>query len=420
MRVEPLRPEICRQLRRRAIFECCKWDPQVEDVDTLAPFAVVLKRSAWEFLAKSAEALASETIKLEQALAGRPDLFRRLAIPRQIRKVLNRMPRTPRHCRDVRVMRFDFHPTEQGWKVSEANSDVPGGYNEASGWTDVVSEHVPSGMPTGDPVKAWVAAVSEKVPEGGVIALVHATAYTDDRQVMAYLARRLRQGGLRPVLLAPDHLRWRAGEARIETSWFSGRADFVFRFFPAEWLPNLGCATAWPSFFGDTATPLCNPATALLTQSKRWPLVSEELGLELRAWRELLPETRDPREVRGQPSEWVFKPALGRVGDLVGIAGVTEPREWKKIRRGVRWWPGHWVAQRRFSPLSVVSDGQPWHVCFGVFTVNARAVGIYGRAAPQPLINHLARELAVLVEATPSAEDARIPPQVSYEPLGTF
>ena len=28
----------------------------------------------------------------------------------------------------ARVVRFDFHPTSEGWKISEANADVPGGY----------------------------------------------------------------------------------------------------------------------------------------------------------------------------------------------------------------------------------------------------------------------------------------------------
>lgn len=26
-----------------------------------------------------------------------------------------------------RFLRFDFHPTEEGWRLSEANTDVPGG-----------------------------------------------------------------------------------------------------------------------------------------------------------------------------------------------------------------------------------------------------------------------------------------------------
>ena len=57
--VQPIAPESSAALRRRAIFECCKWDPQVEDVETLAPMAVVLRRSAWEDLKSAAEALSA-------------------------------------------------------------------------------------------------------------------------------------------------------------------------------------------------------------------------------------------------------------------------------------------------------------------------------------------------------------------------
>ena len=31
-------------------------------------------------------------------------------------------------------MRFDFHFTRDGWRISEVNSDVPGGLNESSGF----------------------------------------------------------------------------------------------------------------------------------------------------------------------------------------------------------------------------------------------------------------------------------------------
>ncbi len=402
--VEPLSPECRTELRRRAIFECCKWDPQVEDVDTLAPMAVVLKRTAWQELAAGAEALASETLDLERALAHRPDLHRSLAIPRPIRNVLSSQAEAADAIgtQHPRVMRFDFHPTEEGWRVSEANTDVPGGYNEAAGWTTLVAEHVPHGRPAGDPASSLVHAIAARVPRGGTVALVHATAYTDDRQVMTFLGRRLQQGGYHPVLVAPDHVHWRDGEAEIRTDWFAGKADLVFRFFPAEWLPNLGRGVAWPSFFGRTRTPLCNPATALLTQSKRWPLVVDDLGLELPAWKRFLPETRDPRQVDWRhDAQWVLKPALGRVGELVGLRGVTDPREWKVIRQSLRWGARHWVAQRRFTPMPFQSGGQASHICFGVYTVDGRAAGIYGRVAAQPLINHLARDVAVLVEHEP-------------------
>jgi glutathionylspermidine synthase len=360
--------------------------------------AVVLRRPALEFLSSAAEALAAETLSLEQLLGDHPELHQNLALPRPIRKVLARS-RTEHACRSVRVMRFDFHPTFEGWRVSEVNSDVPGGYNEASGWTPMVSEFVSEGVPAADPAKQLVEAIAEQIPQGGTVALVHATAYTDDRQVMTFLARRLQQRGFRPLLVAPDHIEWFDGRATIKTDWFVGPADFVFRFFPAEWLPNLERGVKWQKFFVGAATPLCNPATALLSQSKRWPLVAEQLGIELPFWNTLLPETRDPREVNWkQDPDWVLKPALGRVGEAIGLDGITSEGEWKMIRRAVRWGANHWVAQRRFSPMPFVSDGQSWHICFGVYTVNGRAAGIYGRVAAQALINHLARDIAVLVE----------------------
>jgi len=398
-KVETLSAGNCRELRRRAVFECCKWDPQVEDVDTLAPFAIVLKRTAWEDLRRMAELLTAETLALEKALADRPELHRTLGIPRSICAVLARRCSNDQGDRHLRVMRFDFHPTADGWRVTEVNSDVPGGYNEASGLASLVAEHVRSGVPCGDPAAMIAEAVSRRVLPGAAVALVHATAYTDDRQVMIFLGRKLEEHGLHPVLLAPDHIRWRNGGAVIETAWFRGPAGLVFRFFPAEWLPNLGRQAGWQSYFGGQQTPVCNPGTALLSQSKRWPLACEKIGLHLPRWRELTPQTAEPREVNWRANgDWVLKPALGRVGEAIGLHGVTEERQWKAIRRSARWGSRHWVAQRRFTPTPLEVEGRVWHVCFGVYTIDGRAAGIYGRVAPQPLINHLAREVAVLVE----------------------
>ncbi|HRZ44646.1 MAG TPA: glutathionylspermidine synthase family protein [Candidatus Paceibacterota bacterium] len=424
--VHSLSPDCHRELRRRAIFECCKWDPQVEDVDTLAPVAVVLQQSAWHDLAALAEALAEETVMLEEALARRPDLHRDLALSLPIRNALAQALKD-RHarngeesCPSVRVMRFDFHPTANGWRVSEVNSDVPGGYNEAAGWSALVAEHVPEGTLAADPARLLVQRIRDRLPPGGTVAMVHATAYTDDRQVMIYLARGLQREGYHAVLVGPDHIRWQEGRAFIQTDWWTGPADFVFRFYPAEWLPNLGRGVEWRHFFGATRTPLCNRATALLTQSKRWPLVMDDLGIKAPTWQRLLPETRDPRDVDpGLDSDWVLKPALGRVGELVGIAGVTAARDWRAIRRGVRWGARHWVAQKRFIPLSVRVDGQPWHICLGVYVIDGQAAGIYGRVAARPLIDHAARDAAVLVERSSHVVDASAKSK-SHESVGTI
>jgi glutathionylspermidine synthase len=240
------------------------------------------------------------------------------------------------------------------------------------------------------------------------VALVHATAYTDDRQVMVFLAREIEARGLRPVLTGPDHLRWQDGRALLAGDGCTGPVGFLVRFFPAEWLPNLPGASGWEHFFSGSETPASNPACALLTQSKRFPLVWDRLVTGLPTWRRLLPETRDPRDVSWRhDDDWVLKPALGRVGDLVGVAGATEEREWKVIRKDVRWHPRHWVAQRRFAAVPLPVPEGSVYPCIGVYTVDGRAAGAYGRAARRPRIDHLAQDIAVLIEAETRSGDER-------------
>lgn len=402
LQTPPVEPALFARLRRRAIFECCKWDPQVEDVETLSPTPMVLRRAAWEEIAALAECLAAEALEAETELLRRPELHRDLGLPRPIRRALRHTARATPSPGAARVMRFDFHPTTEGWRISEVNSDVPGGFNEASGFARLMAQHVPGTRPAGDPAAALADAVAAATPPGATVALVHATSYTDDRQVMVYLAREIESRGRRPVLAAPDHLRWREGRAEL-----AGEAvGFVVRFFPGEWLPELPRRCQWPSFFHGARTPIGNPAYALLTQSKRFPLVWDRLATALPTWRALLPETRDPREVLWKDDDgWVLKPALGRVGDLVGIAGTTDAKEWVQIRKRVRRDPDEWVAQRRFRTLPLAAEGGDLHPCLGVFTVDGRAAGIYGRAARRQRIDHLAQDMAVLVESSEQREE---------------
>jgi glutathionylspermidine synthase len=400
----PLDPAAHARLRRRAIFECCKWDPQVEDVSTVAPFPLMLRREAWDEIALLSETLAAEALAAEAELARRPELHRALGLPLPVRRALREVRRLGPTPGIARVLRFDFHWTTAGWKISEANTDVPGGFNEGSGFARLLAPSFPGSEPAGDPAGRLAEAVA--AAPGAAIALVHATAYTDDRQVMTFLARELAARGRRALLVAPDHLRWQDGRARIESRWFDGEPGVLVRFFPAEWLPNLPRTSGWRHFFRGGRTPVSNPATALLTQSKRFPLVWDRLETPLPTWRRLLPETRDPRDVRWRKDgDWVLKPSLGRVGDGIGLAGATPEKEWKQIRRAVRFGPRWWAAQRRFEAVPMAVDGEAFYPCIGVYTIGGRAAGAYGRVARRPIINHLAQDAAVLIEP-PRQEDA--------------
>lgn len=388
------------QLRRRMMFDCQKWDPQVEDVTTLTSFPLLLGSSEWAELARLSEALAGETLAMELELAGRPDLLDTLGLPAPIRKLFARGGAVPPSRGGARLIRFDFHLTEEGWKISEANTDVPGGFIEASGFTALMAKHYPGTVPAGDPAESVARRVAEAAGANGTVALVHATAYTDDRQVMVYLGKRLESLGLQVHLVSPEQLAWENGGARLNCAWVKSPVDFVIRFFPAEWLQDLPRSSGWSHYFVGSRTPQCNPATALLVQSKRLPLVWDSLRTSPATWKKTLPETFDPRSVPWEKEDgWVLKPAFGRVGEGVAIAGATETKDMASIRRDAKRHPGAWVAQRRFSAVPVLHEGLPWYPCLGVYTVDGKVAGAYGRIAQRPIIDHRAQDVAVLIQA---------------------
>jgi len=386
-------------LRRRAIFECCKWDVQVEDTSTLCPFPLVLKRDAWNELVRLGEELAAETLCAEEEIIARRDLHEALGLPRAIRRALRGGRRVTALGSAVRLMRFDFHWTTEGWRISEVNSDVPGGLVEAAGFSRLMAAEFPNALLEADPASIYAEAIANRARRGELVALVHATAYSDDRQVMQFVARALHERGMRTALASPEHLEWRDGCAWINGPFPPERLGFIVRFFPAEWLPELPRRSQWQHFFLNGRTPVSNPGTALLTQSKRFPLIWNTLGTGLDCWRGLLPETRDPRQADNNNPEWVFKPALGRVGDGIAIHGLTTIKQWKDIRRAVQKYPEHWVAQRYFHQVPIEGRGERLYPCLGVYTIDKKVAGIYGRVSTNGLVDFRARDIAVLVDS---------------------
>ena len=385
-------------VRRRAIFECCKWDIQSEDHCVLADFPILLEMEAWEFLSRRSEQLAREAMLAEPELLGRAELLSRLGLPRKIRRVLGASNREHRPPGVSRVMRFDFHFTAEGWRISEANVDVPGGFIEASRFTELMAEHYCGYSPLPNPCHAYRDAVAKVASPSGLVAFVHATAHSDDRQVMEYLARDFKSGGLQAVMISPEHLQWESGIARIASSFAAGTPAVLVRFFPAEWLCALRPDSLWIPWFLGGKTAMSNPGSALLLQSKRFPLTWGELDSPLATWRELLPETRCPSELRDLSGEdWVLKPIFGRVGEDVAISGVTDSRAIGTVFRAARKRPEQWIAQRRFEALPIETAEGPRYACIGVFTIDGCAAGAYGRIASKALIDQEAQDVAILV-----------------------
>lgn len=394
----PLDYAIHREVRAAAIFECCKWDPQVGDTDVLSRTPLVLRANAWAEIAALAERLYPETLAAEEAILRDSRALSQLGLPPALVRTLRKGDLAPA---PFRVMRFDFHATTDGWRISEVNSDVPGGFIEASGFTRLMAAQSPGCRPAGDPVAELCAHCRRHFPAGAHIGLVHATAYSDDRQVMVYLSRALMAAGFSPRLLAPDVLAWRDNHAQVHDGTAWRPLDAVFRFYPAEWLPNLGWRSAWKRFVRRSATPAINPPAALISQSKRFPLACRALGLALPTWDALLPQTCDPREPacrhETNAPDWVLKPALGRVGEDIGMTGVTPEKTLVRIRRDARRHPQLWAAQRRFEALPWPTAEGPRFPCIGVYVIGGHAAGAYGRICAQPLIDSHAQDVAVLV-----------------------
>lgn len=348
-------------------------------------------------------ALAGETAEAEAELRRRPDLLRVLGLPWRIRRLLERTRAEPDFLTHPRVDRFDFHFTGEGWRISEVNSDVPGGYIEAGALARLHTEEAGVRLaPLPCPAAILAASLRRRLAGASpLVALVHATAYSDDRQVMEHLADQFDWEGLRSRLVGPNQIAWREGLPFAADGGEAERFDAVFRFFPAEWLPNLGGAAAWATWFHGARVPLANPATALATQSKRFPLAWDRMQTPVPTWRRLLPETLDPRRAdwRAHPREWVLKPAFGRVGDSIGMEDVTSARELTSIQRWARWWPSDWIAQRRFETIPIDSPLGPLHPCLGVYVVDGVAAGVYCRLGRSPLVNHLALEAPVFLGA---------------------
>jgi len=295
-------------------------------------------------------------------------------------------------------MRFDFHLTTEGWRISEVNSDVPGGFTEASFFTELMAEHFPDTWPTGNPAANWAQAIATAAAPGAVVGLLSAPGFMEDHQVVAYLARQLRKQGCETHLANPRQLAWRDGFAYLETEWFRGRLDAVVRFYQGEWLARLPSRCGWKNFFRGGRTPVGNPGLAVISESKRFPLVWQRLAGPMRTWRRLLPESRAPREAPWQTDDgWLVKSAMSNTGDAVCIRELMSPPDWRRARREVWLHPSHWVAQQRFQSVPLETPRGPMHICLGIHTINGKAAGIYARLATRPLVDYTAVDAAVLI-----------------------
>lgn len=388
------------EYRLDAIFNCYKWDPQFLDNNTIAKHALVISEEEHRELKELTEKIDKETIEAEEFLNKNLKMAKPLALPKKIYNELKRMKNYDSN-KHIRLMRYDFHPTKEGkWAVSEVNSDVPGGFAEASllpqAAINALGEDKYYHKNFGN---ILANSIAQKVVKNGRIMMVHCTCYSDDRQVMQYLGDKLKTMGFNIIYGAADHLRFENNEAYSILDGNEGKIDGIVRFTPLEWLKDIK-PKYWDGYF-DTITPSCNHPVAIFAQTKRFPLVWDVLeknNIDLSTWKELLPETIEVKDAKNKEG-FIYKPACGRVGEKISIKEACSDDEYNKILIDVKKHPKEYLAQKKFISKPLISEGgESFHVCLGSYTVDGKHSGYYARISNTPRIDSNAADIPVLIE----------------------
>lgn len=391
---EPLSPSAYRDLVAQMGLRGCKWDLQVGDTAALTPFALTISRATYATLGALAERLTEELDAMETALAATPHLWPALGLPSKLLRLLGGdAPWTPSAAR---VIRYDFHPTLEGWRISEANSDVPGGFNEASTFSALFASRTSGVDCAADPLAELTDALAAAMLDAPGIALIAAPGYREDLQVVSGLSSALHARGIATVSIKPEQLRWDNGRAYAQLG--ATRCDFgaIYRFFQGEWSTRFD-SPDWRYVFRGGLTPVCNPGTALLTESKRLPLIWNELPVDVRLWRDLLPATVAPWRAAFGSSRWVHKSAYCNNGEAVVSPAWGSRTAWLGALSRTMTRPHSFVAQHRFDALRIATPNGPMYPCIGIYTIDGRATGIYARLSPHPVVDYAAQDVPVLL-----------------------
>lgn len=403
MKLIPIPKEKYNDYRLELMFNAYKWDPQFLDNNTIAKYALVITEEENKKLVELTEKLEKETKASEEFLNKHFELAKPLALPKKIYKELKNMKNYDAK-KHIRLTRYDFHLTKENkWVISEVNSDVPGGFAEASIMPQIALDMLEDLKKQNYYFKNFgetlVKEISKKISPNGTIMLVHCTSYSDDRQVMQFLGDKLKENGFKVIYGAADHLRFKEKEAYSILSGNEGKIDGIIRFTPLEWLIDIK-PKHWQGYF-DTETPSCNHPIAIFAQTKRFPLVwdkLEENGISLKTWRELLPETLEVSDAKAKEG-YIYKPACGRVGEKISIKEACQDDEYEKIIADVKKHPKKYLAQKKFLSKAIEGEaGEKYHICLGSYCINGKASGYYARISGLPRIDSNAADIPVLIE----------------------
>lgn len=398
MRTEawPLEPPQVRALLERLSLEAGKWDMHQAGEPTVRPDFLILSAEEHRALVHRAQSAWAAQREVEAAVCAEPEYLQAVGVPAELQRLV-----TGAANPGPRLTRCDFHwSSDECWRISEFNEDVPGGLVETAHLDTMVA--AATGVCGMQPAGDLAAAVTTALAPWPRIGLVHATAWSADLQQTARVAGWLEVAGHATVIGSPANLRWSEGEARL----FDQPVDALFRYYPADWIPGLPDPETWQRVADEL--PCMNPLTAVVAESKRFHAVPAEHALGLsHATRAVLQRdfTRScyPRPERRagwleEREDWVLKRAYGRMGDGIRVgAGMSVPA-WEAALDAALQAPEDYVLQEHFDPAPMwFSHGMGYPVV-GVFLVDGEFAGYHTRVSRHPVIQHDASYVPTMVE----------------------
>jgi glutathionylspermidine synthase len=307
---------------------------------------------------------------------------------------------------DASLMRVDLLLDEDGvWRACEINADCPGGHNETVGLPRLARA---AGFLRGHDPSHVVSRLAHRLREladGGAVGIVHATAYAEDLQVCALVARALDAAGTRAILSPPTAPTLRGGDLCIRGE----PVRALYRYIPVEWMSGQRNVEAIARAVEAGRVRCLTSFQHAFTQSKLafarcWESAGDDDGRRVH-----LPETHALEDVAREVlsrhrRDWVVKRAMGRVGDQVFVGDLFEDDEWNERLDDVEALASQgesWIAQRFVRQRAVPTPWGQRLVTLGAYVLDGRFAGYFARITPRSHVSHDALCVPVFTVAEP-------------------
>jgi glutathionylspermidine synthase len=324
------------------------------------------------------------------------------------------------------VARADVFATDDGWQITELNSDTPTGEPEAIVLGALGAADHPGHLDACATLPARIAALwrtlhqnlvdDARVPP--VAAIIYPTEFTEDLSLVRLYRQLLEESGWQVVLGSPFNLVADGDGLTL----FGARPSLVVRHYKTVWWGER--ESAWTgdevrdraalhgplvALLQAQAARRCavvNPLGAVVAQNKRvlafcWERLHRFSTTAQRDIERFIPytarlEAMHGEQLRADKDSWVLKSDHGAEGDEVVVGNLVDDMTWERALGAAR--PGRFVVQRFFRARR--HDGLIRN--HGVFVVGGEACGIYTRL-DDGLTDPSSLSVPTLVQPAPSA-----------------